>query len=217
MTTNFSSRLWDLECVKNQDPGSGINIPDPQHCPAVWTRSLCPLLNVVMSDCLSSRSVRYRNEQKFWCRNQSGTRIRGPSLVPEYGDPVRYRNALLPCWRHRPQCWCPALQNCEETEQPSCGDALQLRIKAITFRYLWRIGEKCALEQAAACQDEDYGGQEWKCEIPEGHTISKEDQQGPPDIAWDKWEGDLRERRNMDLSQENRAKTMKWLLVWQRE
>jgi hypothetical protein len=31
------------------------------------------------------QSVRYRNEQKFRCRNQSGTRMRGPCPVPD-GD-----------------------------------------------------------------------------------------------------------------------------------
>jgi hypothetical protein len=30
----FGSRMG-----KNQDPGSGINIPDPQHCPELWKKS----------------------------------------------------------------------------------------------------------------------------------------------------------------------------------
>ncbi len=41
---------------------------------------------------------RYRNEQECWCSNQSGTRIRGPSLVPKCsGTGLRYQ---------MPECWC---------------------------------------------------------------------------------------------------------------
>jgi hypothetical protein len=61
MTTNFfsplsfvevfafldqGSKIWDPGWVKSHDPGSGINIPDPQHCAkltvAVQESCLCP-------------------------------------------------------------------------------------------------------------------------------------------------------------------------------
>ncbi len=41
MTTNFFSPLSFVAVFgsgngKNQDPGSGTNIPDPQHCQQIW-------------------------------------------------------------------------------------------------------------------------------------------------------------------------------------
>ncbi len=48
------------------------------------------------------QSVRYWNEQKFRCRKQSGSEIRGPSPVPEWsGTGLRYR---------MPECRCPAMR-----------------------------------------------------------------------------------------------------------
>jgi hypothetical protein len=32
---------------KNQDPGSGINIPDPQHCLVIWIKKIELSLSVV--------------------------------------------------------------------------------------------------------------------------------------------------------------------------
>jgi hypothetical protein len=60
--------------------------------------------NVGLSGILS---VQYRNEQKGQWRNQSGTGIRGPSLVLECSDSrLRYR---------MPECRCPAIQNGQKT------------------------------------------------------------------------------------------------------
>ncbi len=57
-------------------------------------------------------SVRYRNEQKCGCRNQSGTGIRGPSPVPECsGTGLRYRMLECRCRRHQPRCRCQAIMN----------------------------------------------------------------------------------------------------------
>ncbi len=56
------------------------------------------------------KSVRYRNEQKRRCRDQSGTRIRKPS--PLRIVPVPAWDTGCPecrCRRHRPRCRCPAM------------------------------------------------------------------------------------------------------------
>ncbi len=56
------------------------------------------------------QSVRYRNEQKFRCRHQFVTKIRGPSPVPECsGTGLRYKIRECRCRRHRPRCRCPAM------------------------------------------------------------------------------------------------------------
>ncbi len=56
------------------------------------------------------QSGRYRNEQKYRCRNQSGSGKRGPSPVPECsGTGLRYRMPERRCRRHRPRCRCPAM------------------------------------------------------------------------------------------------------------
>ncbi len=58
------------------------------------------------------RSVRFRNEQKCQCRNQSGTGRRGHSPVPEsHGTGLRYRMSECRCRRHRYWSRCPSMVN----------------------------------------------------------------------------------------------------------
>jgi hypothetical protein len=57
--------------------------------PAVWTCRVHPFLECRNARLSGIQSVRYRNEKKFRCQNQSGTGLR---------DPVRFRNAPVPEW-----------------------------------------------------------------------------------------------------------------------
>jgi hypothetical protein len=50
---------------------------------AVWACRVYPFCKCRNVGLSGIQSVRYRNEQKCRCRNQSGTEIRGPSSVPE--------------------------------------------------------------------------------------------------------------------------------------
>jgi hypothetical protein len=75
--------------------------------PGVWTYRVCPFLSPVIRMCrvypfLNDGLSGIRNGQKFRCRNQSGTGIRGPSPVPECsGTGLRYRMSECRWHRHR--------------------------------------------------------------------------------------------------------------------
>ena len=76
---------------------------------AVWT---CGVYFLSMPECRTGRHLisPVPNEQKRRCPNQSGTGIRGPSLVPECsGTGLRYRMPECRCRRYRPRCRCPAM------------------------------------------------------------------------------------------------------------
>ncbi len=60
----------------------------PLYCQEYGHAGCNPFLNAGLS---GIQSVRYGNKQKFRCRNQSSTGIRGPCLVAEF----RYRTEIL--------------------------------------------------------------------------------------------------------------------------
>jgi hypothetical protein len=93
-TVDWTYSVQGIICLST---ASGMNVQGVSL--AVWTCRLYPYLNAGLS---SIWSVRYRNEQKCRCQNQSSTGIRGPSPVPECsGTGLRYR---------MPVCRCPAMQ-----------------------------------------------------------------------------------------------------------
>ncbi len=64
--------------------------------PAVWTCRVHPFFKCRNVRLSSIQSVRYRNERKCRCQNQSGTRMREHSSLPESsGTGLRYR--MLEC------------------------------------------------------------------------------------------------------------------------
>ncbi len=57
----------------------------------------------------------------FWCRNQSSTRIRGPSPVPECsGVGLSCGMPECRCQQHQPQCRCPAIVKTVRVKQSPC-------------------------------------------------------------------------------------------------
>jgi hypothetical protein len=59
--------------------------------PAIWTFRLYPFTHLKKLN-----AGRYRNKQKFRCRNQSGSGIRGPSPVPDCSC-IRLSCRMLEC------------------------------------------------------------------------------------------------------------------------
>ncbi len=116
--TNFSPAFWHLHMnfqyhSKNKNNTNSSYLwtcrvhPFHHHQQqAVWTCRVYPFFKCRNVGLSGVQSVRYRYEQKCWCRNQSGAEIREPSLVQKCSDTgLRYRMLELECrWLQYKTC-----------------------------------------------------------------------------------------------------------------